>query len=337
MSKRQLFFLKLMNFEYWPWKVFYAPLLPYYLYLSIKNRNIFFPANVNTCLKNGGFFEENKKDILQHIPSEYLPKTLYVCSQESTSNLLYRVYEKQIDFPLIGKPLDEQRGRNVEIIQNENQLNNYHTKLGKEYAIQEFVSYPLELAILVSRMPGDRNWEVSSITKKEFLSVTGDGKSNIKTLLKTNPRAAMIWEDLLQNVHCDWDEILSKDEVKVIEKIGNHCRGTIFRNAAEIDKKKVAKVVGEILTNFEGFNYGRFDLKVKSIADLYRGENIRILELNGVNADSAHVFDPDYKLFKAYKDIAWHWRRLSDIALLNAKNRLAYKAVYANLKNHLFT
>ncbi|WP_255070190.1 hypothetical protein [Lacihabitans sp. LS3-19] len=326
-----------MNFEFWPWKVFYAPLIPYYLYLSIKNRNIFFPANVNIGLKNGGFFEEDKKEILKNIPSQFLPNSLYVSESETTEGLILEIYKNNIAFPLIAKPLNEQRGKNVEIIKDENELDFYHKKLAKEYIVQEFISHPIELAILVSRMPGDNHWEVSSITKKEFLSVKGDGKRDVKGLLKTNPRAVMIWEDLLRNVKVNWDEVLPENEVRIIEKIGNHCRGTIFRNAIEIDKEKVAVVVSEILKNFEGFNYGRFDLKVKSIEDLYAGENIRILELNGVNADSAHVFDPDYKLFNAYKDIAWHWKRLSDIALLNAKQEFKFKAVYANLKNNLLT
>lgn len=92
----------------------------------------------------------------------------------------------------------------------------------------------------------------------------------------------------------------------------------------------------EILKDFEGFNYGRFDLKVKTIEDLYEGKNIKVLELNGVNADPAHIFDPNYKLLKAYKDVAWHWKRLSDIAQYNYKLGLKYtsfRELWKRIKN----
>lgn len=309
-------------------------MMPYYLYLSFKNQDIFFPAKVNISLKNGGFFTEDKKEILENILDEYLPKSLYISKNDISENIIVEICQKKIEFPLIAKPLNEQRGKNVEIVFDENQLDFYHKKLGKDFVIQEFVSYPLELAILASRIPGNAEWIVSSITRKEFLSVLGDGKNDIISLLKTDKRALLIWEDLMQNVKMDWSEILPKGENRIIEKIGNHCRGTIFRDAVDIDKGKVALVVGKILENFEGFNYGRFDLKVKSIADLYAGKNIKILELNGVNADCAHVFDPDYKLLNAYKDIAWHWNRLSKIAKLNTNNTVRFKDVYANLRNN---
>jgi hypothetical protein len=269
-------------------------------------------------LRNGGFFDENKKEILTKIPEDFLPKSIYVQLNTDFSEILKKKEAYGIDFPLIAKPLNEQRGKNVSIISEEKELQFYFRKIGKDFVIQEFITYPLELAILFSRMPNEPKGLVSSITKKEFLRVKGNGKDNIETILRKNPRAEMIWDDLQKNTKTDWKKIPNKGEYQVIEKIGNHCRGTVFRNATKIDKTKTAEVMDNILKEFEGFNYGRFDLKVKSIADLYEGKNIKVLELNGVNADAAHIFDPKYKLLKAYKDVAWHWKRLSDIAQYNS-------------------
>ena len=314
----KLLFIKIFRFEFWPWKVLYFPLLPYYLYLSLKNRSLTFPSIVNTSLRNGGFFDENKQEILTKIPEDFLPKSIYVQPYTVFFEVLKKIEVKNIGFPLIAKPLNDQRGKDVSILSGETELLQYFQKIGKDFVIQEFITYPIELAILYSRMPNEPKGIVSSITFKEFLTVSGNGKDDIETILRKNPRAEMIWVDLLKNTKTDWKKILIKDETQVIEKIGNHCRGTIFRNATEIDKGKTAEVMDKILKEFEGFNYGRFDLKVKSIADLYEGTNIKVLELNGVNADAAHIFDPNYKLLKAYKDVAWHWKRLSDIAQYNS-------------------
>ena len=127
-------------------------------------------------------------------------------------------------------------------------------------------------------------------------------------------------EILQKNVKINWEQILGKGEKKLLEPIGNHCRGTVFLNEKNIDKEKLAIVCDEILKDFEGFNYGRFDMKVSSVSELYAGKGIQVLELNGVNADAAHIFDPNYSLFQAYSDVMWHWNRLSEISLANIKN-----------------
>lgn len=313
----RLFWIKIFKFEFWPWKVFYAPLLPYYLFLSAKCRSLTFPSLVNTCLQNGGFFEENKKEILTQIPAEYLPKSIYIEQDTDFTSVNSLMEQQSIEFPVVAKPLDEQRGKNVEIITDEAELLTYYLKVSKAFVVQEFVQFPIELAILYSRLPHERKGVVSSITIKEFLSVIGDGKQTIEKLLKANYRAILIWEELLVNAKIDFQRIPFLGETVIVEKIGNHCRGTIFRNASEIDKAKTAAAIDKVMADFEGFNYGRFDMKVKSVEDLYAAKNIKILELNGVNADAAHIFDPNYGFTQAMKDVAWHWKRMADIAAFN--------------------
>ena len=333
----RLFWIKIFKFEFWPWKIFYAPLLPYYLFLSAKCRSLTFPSVVNTCLQNGGFFEENKKEILTNIPEEYLPKSLYIERDSDYPSINSQMKNRDLAFPVIAKPLDEQRGKNVEIIYNEAELLKYYLKVSKAFVIQEFIQFPIELAILYSRMPDQKQGLVSSVTIKDFLSVIGDGKQTIEKLLKGNFRAVLIWQELLVNAKIDFQRIPAFGETVIVEKIGNHCRGTIFRNASEIDKAKTATAIDKFMTDFDGFNYGRFDIKVNSIEDLYASKNIKVLELNGVNADAAHIFDPKYKLLKAYKDVAWHWKRLSDLAGYNSDLGhvpCSFKALWKRMKTN---
>jgi hypothetical protein len=276
-----------------------------------------FPSLVNVSLRNGGFFDENKEESLKNIPRQYLPQSIIVEAEEDFLAIHKKMKVHGLNFPVVAKPLDLQRGKFVEIIKNAIELKDYSLKFSKAFIVQEFIDLPLELAILYSRMPNCESGIVSSITYKEFLSVVGDGKQTIEALLWSNIRAQLIWSDIKKNTKVDLQHVLPKDETLVIEKIGNHCRGTIFKNAMSYDKQKVAKVMEDILKDFDGFYYGRFDLKVKGEQDLYEGKNIKILELNGVNADAAHIFDPNYGLIQAYKDVAWHWKRMSNIARYN--------------------
>ncbi len=329
----RLSWIKLSHFEFWPWKIFYAPLLPYYLFLVIKNRSIAFPSVVNVTLKDGGFFNENKSDILMNISPFYLPKSVEIKKGIEIKSL--EISPNDLIFPLVAKPLSGQRGQGVQKILSLQDLHIYHNLVNEDYLLQEFIEYPIELAVLYSRLPNENTGIVSSITQKEFLSVVGDGQSTIEMLLILNFRAQLIWGDLKKNLLINWDEIVPAGVLKIVEPIGNHCRGTLFRNADHLDFVKIAKVCDEILKDFKGFNYGRFDLKVSSIEDFYMGKNIKILELNGVNADAAHIFDPNFSLISAYTSVMWHWNKLSSIAKKNQKE--GYKAISWNaLKTNIF-
>ncbi|MGL4629638.1 MAG: hypothetical protein ACRCVT_00425 [Leadbetterella sp.] len=329
-----LFWTKLTRFEYWPWKYVYIPVVPYYLYLAFKNKSMVYPSHVNLDLEWGGFFKENKELMLKDIPEEYLPRGTVFKSPIHEGVLNTVNY-----FPVVAKPLHGQRGTNVSILETLEELVSYAQKSKESFIVQEYITYDIELAILYSRMPNSSKGLVSSITQKEYLTVTGDGESTIWELLMKMPRAQLIAEDLPKNSKVDFLIKPQKGQKICIEPIGNHCRGTIFRNVGgKLDSKKIAEVCDKILANKIGFNYGRFDLKVKSIQDLYEGKNIRVLELNGVNADPAHIFDPDYSLFKAWQDVAWHWKRLSDISLENLKTKPANhkKLIWKHLKSKIF-
>ncbi len=291
-----------------------------------------FPAHVNLGLPDGGFFNEDKALMLKYIPAIYLPKSTYFYVNDNTKNY-------SLDyFPVVAKPLYAQRGTHVSIIKTKEELEQYALQLSADFVTQEYIQYETELAIVYSRLPGQEMGEVSSVTQKEFLTVTGNGKDTIWQLLQRQTRAMLIAEDLKKNTKVDLNEILPNGQQKIVEPIGNHCRGTLFRNAEQLDFKKIAKIADMILKDFEGFYFGRFDLKVKSIADLYAGKNIRILELNGVNSDAAHIFDPDYSLLKAYKDIAKHWKRMSDIAMINKAHHVFSEdsKIWKNVKSKLF-
>jgi hypothetical protein len=127
-------------------------------------------------------------------------------------------------------------------------------------------------------------------------------------------------ESLSQRTETQIDRVPHAGERLVLEPIGNHCRGTKFINAQELINEKLNAVFDNIMKDVKDFYYGRFDIKVSSLEDLYEGKGIKIMELNGVNGDPAHIFHPNYSLWQAYKDIYWHWNRMSKIAGINIAN-----------------
>ena len=61
-------------------------------------------------------------------------------------------------------------------------------------------------------------------------------------------------------------------------------------------------------------------MKVRSIEEFKKGETIKIFELNGVTSDAGHIYDKDYTLIKAYKDIVKEMNFIYKISVLNIKN-----------------
>ncbi len=310
-----LFIIKLFKFEYWTWWVFYLPLVPYFLWFALRERSLKFVALVNPCMDMGGLIGESKIDILNSIAQEFKPKTIFLknlfsanSAEEGLNEVLAYIDNNEMSFPLIIKPNVGERGNSVEKIANIAELKAYLADHKGDLIIQEFIDYPIELGVMYFRFPNDQFGKVSSITMKKFLTVVGDGESSIYELLEKSTRARFQLARLKQKMPERLQEITPKDKEVLIEPIGNHCRGTEFINRNDLIKEEIHPIFDKISSTIDGFYYGRFDLKIKNFDDLYSGKNIKIMELNGIASEPAHIYDPHYKLIQAYKDILYHWR-----------------------------
>ncbi|HEY1047866.1 MAG TPA: hypothetical protein VGF79_15605, partial [Bacteroidia bacterium] len=78
------FFIKLMNYEYWPMWAFYLPLFFHFIYKGLKNRDLFFFTNVNRRLDDyGGLFFDSKQVIDKKIPIAYRAEHIFLKKGQS--------------------------------------------------------------------------------------------------------------------------------------------------------------------------------------------------------------------------------------------------------------
>ncbi len=314
-----LFILKYTQYEYWPMWLFYLPILPYWLYLACKHRSLTYFTVANPGIELGGFFGESKSGILQLINEHYLPKAITV-DNLSIEKTIALIQQNNIPYPLIAKPDVGERGNDVCKINNETELVQYHNSTLLKYILQEFITYDIELGVLYSRLPNDSKGKVTSVTLKEFLTVTGNGINTTKELMQQSTRARFQIVRLSATMGNAIHEVLPNGITKLLEPIGNHCRGTRFINANHLITDELNTVFDKISVPITGFNYGRFDLKVNSIADLYAGNTIKIMELNGASSEPGHIYDASQSsLLKAYKDLCTHWKRLADVSARHIK------------------
>jgi hypothetical protein len=332
-------FHKWTNYEYWPWWFFYLPLVPYWLWLALKTRSLAFFTASNQNIEMGGFFGESKIDILNQIAPEYLPKTFFVPARSKYSAITDWLQTSGCGFPLIAKPNVGERGFKVQKLEKQQDLAYYYAYAKHDFILQEFVHYPFELGVLYCRMPNETSGKVTSVTIKDFLSITGDGKSTIETLMQNNVRARFQIESVGKRLGTEMQTILPSGHNMLLEPIGNHCRGTRFVNGQHLINDQLHEVFNKISLAIDGFHFGRFDLKVASLEDLYAGQHIRIMELNGASSEPGHIYDARFGIVKAYRDLAYHWKLLADICIQNKKKGffpVSFSQIVSVFKQHFW-
>lgn len=300
--------IRLSSWEYWPVYISNIPVFIFWFIQAIRARDPFFFAAVNPAIPTGGFFGEEKHKIYALIPGEYLPGTVFIPSNTSTESLLSMIRKANLSWPLVCKPDVGERGMHVKVVSDEKELIAHSSRMSGGIIIQEYIHFPLELSILCYHHPDSKAGKLTSICRKEFLKVTGDGVSTIADLIDQNPRAILQKKTLARRI--DISEIPAIGQELILEPIGNHCRGTQFLNANNWITADLEKSILGILDRMPGVQYGRFDLRTASIEKLTEGKQFLIMEFNGVGSEPAHIYDPSYSVFNAYKDIWRHWQIL---------------------------
>lgn len=311
------FLIKLLHWEYWSFNVVYGPIYLYWFWLSLKARSFFFFSTSNPTIKNAGFLLESKKEIYDLIPNEFYPLTLFFRKQVSIPLLLKEIKNKNLEFPLIGKPDIGMQGLSVQKLSNEKEAAAYAAASKVDFLIQQYVPYENEVGIFYYRYPNEQNGHISGIVQKEFLAVTGDGISTIEQLLNKDKRFILQLATLRQENGNELQYVLPIGSNRVLVPYGNHVRGAKFIDVSHLIDPELTKVVDNVCKKIEGFYFGRMDIRYNTWEELKQGINFSIIELNGAGSEPTHMYDPRHSIFHAWKEIIRHWNILARISRIN--------------------
>lgn len=315
---------KQMKYEYWPFWLFYAPFIPYWLLNSTKAGSLNYFCRVNPGIRYGGFLDYSKFKILEQVPQKYRPEALYVSEKSQL-----KVFP---EFPFVAKPDLSERGRNVEVIQSPADWENYPVQ--KNLILQEYVEKPMEFGLFYARIPGKEKGHILSVTGKDFLRWESDGKSTLSEFVHSHSRAGKRKKYLENKFHRIWDEILPKGTSVLLEPIGNHNRGTRFFDASELITKELEERVDFISQKINGFFYGRFDVKADSTEALKNGDFV-VLEINGANSEPTHIYDSKFTLLQAWAEAKKHFDVQYKISKIN-KGIISEKGFFRAVLSRLF-
>lgn len=313
--------IRALHWEFWPSFLIYGPIYFYWLWLSIKARSFFFFSAANPGIRYAGFAQERKSDIYTIIPEQYYPPTQLHRSGTGLHALLKQLERKKMRFPLIAKPDIGERGVQVKLLHTMAALEAYHRLSEVDFIVQEYIDYELEAGIFYYRIPGERKGRISGIVGKEFLSVTGDGRSSIAKLLEQRDRTLLQLPALRKTPGIALETVLPAGQHQVIVPYGNHSRGALFRDLSDRINERLTEVIDKVCKQIPGFYYGRLDIRFSSWEELSEGKNFSIIELNGAGSEPTHIYDPGHSLFFAWKEICRHWKILYNISRLNAERQ----------------
>ena len=337
MLKTKLFIHKLTHWEYWPYQIIYIPIYFQYVYYVIRTRSFFYFNASNPTIRNGGFFMESKKEIYDLIPQEYYPTTLLIENKTAINSIVEQISLNNISFPLICKPNVGLRGTAVKKIFNIEELTSYVKKANFDFLVQGLIPYENEIGLFYVKLPNEEFGKITGIVAKEFLILTGNGKSTIKELLSKDLRYQFQLKVLEEEYKEKLNEVLKLNETINLVPYGNHCRGTKFVDASNFITPKLTKTLNTICSQIDSFYYGRMDIMFNSFEDLEKGINFQIVEINGAISEPTHIYDPNHTLLYGWKELTKHFHYLYLISKQNKQNGhpyLTFKQGVTEFKKH---
>lgn len=327
------YFVKLCNWEYWPFHILYGPIYFYWFWLCIKARSFFFFNAANPSIQYGGFLMERKSEIYKLLPQHLYPVTLLCNKHDCFSSVVKAFHQKQFAFPVIAKPDVGLRGMGVAILQNLDELKQYHDKSKVAYLLQAYIRYEKEVGVFYYRMPGEANGKISGVVSKELLKLKGDGQNTIRQLLLKNKRFLLQMKALQLQYGNELNSVLAAGEERLLVPFGNHSRGAKFVDVTATTSERLTATINNICTNIPGFYFGRLDIKFDNWTDLFNGKNFSIIEVNGAGSEPAHIYDPSHSIWFGWAEIIKHLNILYRISSINKKRKnISYLTVKEGLQ-----
>ena len=314
--------LRWTRWEFWPPWLFYPPVVLYVLWLGLKHRSLSLVTAVNPAIPTGGFIGESKSAILDGLRARrdlLAPYRLIRAAAPPAERLeLARAFQAELDAPLpiVLKPEVGQRGSGVRVLENQEELEACLAELEVDHILQRYVPGP-EYGVFYLRAPGAARGRVFSITEKRRPEVVGDGAQTLEELILRDRRAVAVAPTYL-GLHAArlQDVPVPGERVRLVE-LGTHCRGAVFLDGGHLATPELEAAIEELSRGYEGFWFGRYDLRAESEEAFRAGRGFQVLELNGVTSEATHIYDPKTPLLEAYRVLFEQWRLAFEIAAAN--------------------
>ncbi len=315
---------RLTRWEFWPAWLVNIPVVLYAAFQALRHRSSTVFTAVNPALPAGGFVLESKVEILAALGAGGAPIARFARlsvdhpPERRLATVLSFLAEHALDFPVVIKPDVGQRGDGVTVVRSHAALVALLATAAGDALVQEYIE-GREFGVFYIRHPDEATGTIFSITDKRLLALIGDGTRTLEQLILADDQAVCMAPLHLEFHKARLTHVPAADERIELVEIGNHCRGAIFLDGNHLATPELSAAIDAASRGYEGFFFGRYDLRVPSEQHLREGRDFRILELNGVTSEATHIYQPGASLFAAYRTLFTQWRLAFEIGAANVK------------------
>ena len=310
--------LRLTHWEYWPPWITYLPVVAYVLWLMVRHPRATAFTAANPAIPASGFIGESKIDILRGLSAagDHVARSGLIDGTLATDVKIARVEQVMrslaLELPVVLKPNEGQRGSGVMVARTREELTAYVRGARGDVIVQEYVA-GLEFGVFYVRRASEPHGRILSITDKRLPSVVGDGAHTVEELILRDRRTLGMARFHLQR-HADALQATpAAGAVVSLGDCGSHCRGATFLDATGQMTPEIERVFDDVARRYEGFYFGRFDVRVSTADEFLAGRAFKIIELNGVTSEATHIYDPRVGVIDAYRALFEQWRLAFEI------------------------
>ena len=314
---------RLTRWEYWPLWAVYPPVVLWIVWLALKHRGATVFTAANPAIPGGGVAGESKFAILRGLgePAAWIARSgLIAAALPAPARMAAAdafMASRGLSLPIVLKPDQGQRGSGVKVARCRGELQAYLEHAGGDTVIQEYVP-GVEFGVFYARRRTQPSGVIVSITEKHLPTVTGDGRRTLEQLILDHPRAVCMARFHLAQQHARLAEVPAAGVTVSLGDCGSHCRGAEFLDGRRLLTPALERAVETVARRFDGFHFGRFDVRAASAEAFSCGE-FTVIELNGVTSEPTHIYDPRVSVVEAYRALFEQWSLAFEIGAGNAR------------------
>ena len=300
---------RLTRWEFWPMWAVYPPVIVYCVWLALRHRGatVFTAANPGIGA-GGGLVGESKSEILTGLAGagDAVAAWTPVADGSREERLaVVRAFVEKHGWPVVLKPDVGERGAGVVIARDETAARAVVGTETRALIAQRYVP-GVEYGVFYVRMPGAERGRVFAVTDKRMVQVTGDGRRTLAELILVDDRAVCMGRFFLEKFASRLDEVPGAGEPVKLTELGTHCRGAVFLDGAELITPALEAAVERVSRAFDGFYFGRYDVRTESAEAFRRGE-FTVIELNGLTSEATNIYDPSHSVWFGWRVLCRQW------------------------------
>jgi hypothetical protein len=319
--------IRLTKWEYWPPWLAYLPLVPWIAVLALRHRSLVAFTAANPAIPAGGFIGESKIAILEGLSASrgHVARSELVAGSLPGPAKCDRVRKwlqrERLSLPVVLKPNEGQRGSGVVVARSFGELQAYLLRSTVDTIAQEYVP-GVEFGVFYCRKPSEAIGRIISVTEKRPPFVIGDGRRSLERLILDDRRSLGMARFHLRRQRGRLKAVPAAGEVVSLGELGTHCRGAMFLDGRAVLTPAMACAFDEMSRSFDGFYFGRYDVRARSVEDFKNGR-FTVIELNGVTSEVTHIYDPRVGLLAAYRALFGQWQLAFEIGAANIRRGAA--------------